>query len=105
MEACEEKKVDYKEGDVIDALKIDILHKKICWSQARIVEIIDNLAKVRFLYDNPSTSRYFYQKNSFFIFFSKKTFFTFFSKKRFFSKKPFFSKKTFFLKKPFFFLH
>ncbi len=67
MEACEENKIDYKEGDVIDALKIDILHRKICWSQARIIEINDNLANVRFLYDSPTTFRYFYQKFRFFL--------------------------------------
>lgn len=47
----------YKVGDFIDALKIDMMHRKICWSQAKIIELGFDSVKVGFMYDTPNTDR------------------------------------------------
>ena len=48
---AEVKKPTYKVNDMIDALKLDILHRRICWSQASILEIKEDTAHIGFLYD------------------------------------------------------
>ena len=37
-----------KEGDVVDALKIDYENQSICWSKATVKEVTDELFKVQF---------------------------------------------------------
>ena len=47
-----------KEGDLVDAVKIEQHHKKICWSRAKVVSVLENHIKISFLNDKETFNRY-----------------------------------------------
>ena len=46
-----------KEGDLVDALKIEQQFKKICWSRAKVVHALESHIKIAFLNEKESFNR------------------------------------------------
>ncbi len=47
-----------KPNDLVDAVKIEQQHKKICWSRAKVISVLDNHIKISFLNDKETFNRY-----------------------------------------------
>ena len=47
-----------KLNDLVDAVKIEQHHKKICWSRAKIISVLENHVKISFLNEKETFNRY-----------------------------------------------
>ena len=43
--------------DIIDVIKIDQQYRKVCWSYAKVVQVLESHIKVQFLYERENFSR------------------------------------------------
>lgn len=48
-----------KQGDIVDALKLEQNHRKICWSRAKVATVLENHLKIVFLNEKETFNRYF----------------------------------------------
>ena len=46
-----------KVDDIIDVIKIDQQYRKVCWSYAKVVQVLESHIRVQFLYERESFSR------------------------------------------------
>jgi len=53
-----------KEGDLVDAIKIENQYKKMCWSHARVLHVLESHIKIYFLHDREVLCRYIEKTNN-----------------------------------------
>ena len=48
-----------KVGDSVDAIKIDQHYRKVCWSPATVIQVLESHIRVQFVYEKDGYSRFY----------------------------------------------